>query len=279
MKKNAAKTIRSAAIPVFFFAFSLLILFPFLWLVLGSFKSVRELFAVPLRFWPEVWNYENYIEAWINQPFGQYIWNSLIVSGVSTLTVVFASSLASYSLARTPIKMKKLVLTLVLTVSLLPPVTLMNPIYQMFSKLRLTNTTIGLALVLAATELPTAIWLLTSFFQAVPFELEESAMLDGAIVLRIFVSVVIPLVAPGMFTVCIMAFIMSWNNYIFSAVLNQLPVARTVPVALTLFETESYTPWHLISAAVVFVSFPLVVIVMVMQKRIVSGLITGGVKG
>lgn len=104
-------------------------------------------------------------------------------------------------------------------------------------------------------------------------------MLDGASVLRTFVSIVIPLVTPGMFTVCIMTFITSWNNYIFAAVLNQMPVARTVPVALTLFETESYTPWHLISAAAVFVSLPLVLIVMIMQKRIVSGLITGGVKG
>lgn len=279
MKKITARHISSAVIVLFFFLFAMIILFPFLWLVLGSFKSVRELFAVPLKFWPEQWNYGNYIEAWNNQPFGRYILNSLVVSGLSTATVVFVSCLGSYSLARTPIHGKKLVLILLLTVSLLPPVTLINPIYQMFSNLRLLNTTVGLGLVLAATELPTAIWLLTSFFQAVPFELEESAMLDGASVLRTFVSIVIPLVTPGMFTVCIMTFITSWNNYIFAAVLNQMPVARTVPVALTLFETESYTPWHLISAAAVFVSLPLVLIVMIMQKRIVSGLITGGVKG
>lgn len=273
------RKIGKAFLALFFFLFIVIILFPFVWMILGSFKTVRELFAIPLKFWPEKWQFINYRDALTAQPFGVYVSNSLIISVLSTAIVIFTGSLASYALARTGIRGKKLVLILVLTVSLLPPVTLINPIYQMLGNLSLLNSHIGLSLILAAVEMPTCIWLLTSFFQSVPFELEESAMIDGASVIGTYARIVLPLVTPGLFTVSIFTFITAWNNYIFSAVLNQRPSSRTVPVALTLFETESYTPWHLICAAAIIVSLPLVLIVMLMQRRIISGMIDGSVKG
>ncbi len=255
------------------------IAFPFIWLLLGSFKTMRQLFAIPLVFLPEQWSFDNYFEVLRVQPFGRYLWNSFAVATLSTLLIVVVSSLAGYSLARIPIKGKKFVLILVLTVSLLPPVTLLNPIYQMMSKAGMLNTNVGLALVLSAVELPTAVWLLTSFFQTIPMEIEESAMLDGASVMKTFVKIVMPLVMPGVFTVSIMSFITVWNNFIFASVLNQHKTARTVTIALTMFETETYTPWHIISAAAILSSVPLIVIVLLLQKRIVSGLMEGGVKG
>lgn len=156
------------------------ITFPFLWLLLGSFKTMKELFSVPIRFFPEHISLDNYIAVFKAQPFGLYLYNSFVIALLGTVLVVVASAMASYSLARIPIKGKKLVLILVLTVSLLPPVTLLNPIYQTMSNIGLLNTRIGVAVVLAAIELPTAVWLLTSFFQSIPIEIEESAMLDGA---------------------------------------------------------------------------------------------------
>ncbi len=255
------------------------IAFPFVWLLLGSFKTMRQLFAIPLAFLPEQWSFDNYFEVLRVQPFGRYLWNSFAVATLSTLLIVVVSSLAGYSLARIPIKGKKFMLILVLTVSLLPPVTLLNPIYQMMSKAGMLNTNVGLALVLSAVELPTAVWLLTSFFQTIPMEIEESAMLDGASVMKTFVKIVMPLVMPGVFTVNIMSFITVWNNFIFASVLNQHKTARTVTIALTMFETETYTPWHIISAAAILSSVPLIVIVLLLQKRIVSGLMEGGVKG
>lgn len=277
--QHLTKKIGRALLALFFALFILIILFPFIWMLLGSFKTVRELFAIPLSFWPEQWQFVNYRDALTSQPFAIYVANSLIVSSLATIMVIFSGSLASYSLARTGIIGKKFILILVLTVSLLPPVTLINPIYQMLGNLGLLNSHIGLSLILAAVEMPTAIWLLTSFFQSIPFELEESAMLDGASVIGTYARIVLPLVSPGLFTVSIFTFITAWNNYIFSAVLNQRPLSRTVPVALTLFETESYTPWHLICAAAIIVSLPLVLIVMLMQRRIISGMIDGSVKG
>ena len=257
----------------------IVIAFPFVWLLLGSFKTMRQLFAIPLVFLPEQWTFDNYLEVFRVQPFGRYLWNSFTVATLSTLLIVGASSLAGYALASIPIKGKKLVLILVLTVSLLPPVTLLNPIYRMMSNAGMLNTNMGLTLVLAAVELPTAVWLLTSFFQTIPVEIEESAMLDGASVVKTFVEIVMPLVMPGVFTVSIMSFIAVWNNFIFASVLNQHKTARTVTIALTMFETETYTPWHVISAAAILSSVPLIVIVLLLQKRIVSGLMEGGVKG
>lgn len=189
------------------------ITFPFLWLLLGSFKTMKELFSVPIRFFPEHISLDNYIAVFKAQPFGLYLYNSFVIALLGTVLVVVASAMASYSLARIPIKGKKLVLILVLTVSLLPPVTLLNPIYQTMSNIGLLNTRIGVAVVLAAIELPTAVWLLTSFFQSIPIEIEESAMLDGASMVGGFVRVVVPLVMPGVFTVSIMTFLAVWNMF------------------------------------------------------------------
>ncbi|WP_138311503.1 carbohydrate ABC transporter permease [Clostridium sp. 1001271st1 H5] len=264
---------------IFTVVFIIAIAFPFFWLALGSFKSMRELFAVPSVFFPDKISLDNYRDVFRAQPFGEYLVNSVSVVVIATLLVVIASSMASYSLARIQIRGKKLILILILTVSLLPPVTLLNPIYQMMSNLKMLNTKTGLALVLSAVELPSAVWLLTGYFQSIPMEIEESAMIDGASVLEIFTKIIMPLVMPGVFTVSITTFLAVWNNFIFASVLNQSKAARTVTIALTMFETETYTPWHVISAAAVISSLPLILVVLGLQKRIVSGMVEGGVKG
>lgn len=264
---------------IFTVVFIIAIAFPFFWLALGSFKSMRELFAVPSVFFPDKISLDNYRDVFRAQPFGEYLVNSVSVAVIATLLVVIASSMASYSLARIQIRGKKLILILILTVSLLPPVTLLNPIYQMMSNLKMLNTKTGLALVLSAVELPSAVWLLTGYFQSIPMEIEESAMIDGASVLEIFTKIIMPLVMPGLSTVSITTFLAVWNNFIFASVLNQSKAARTVTIALTMFETETYTPWHVISAAAVISSLPLILVVLGLQKRIVSGMVEGGVKG
>lgn len=264
---------------IFTVVFIIAIAFPFFWLALGSFKSMRELFAVPSVFFPDKISLDNYRDVFRAQPFGEYLVNSVSVAVIATLLVVIASSMASYSLARIQIRGKKLILILILTVSLLPPVTLLNPIYQMMSNLKMLNTKTGLALVLSAVELPSAVWLLTGYFQSIPMEIEESAMIDGASVLEIFTKIIMPLVMPGVFTVSITTFLAVWNNFIFASVPNQSKAARTVTIALTMFETETYTPWHVISAAAVISSLPLILVVLGLQKRIVSGMVEGGVKG
>ena len=118
-----------------------------------------------------------------------------------------------------------------------------------------------------------------SFFQTIPMEVEESAMIDGASVTTTFTKILIPLITPGIFTVSILTFINAWNNYLFAQVFNPLEKARTVTVALTLFQQEYYVPWHIVSAAAIIVTAPLIIVVLVLQKRIISGMMDGGVKG
>ena len=213
------------------------------------------------------------------QPLASYIVNSLIVAILSTVLIIIIASLVSFALARTQIKGKRLVLLMLLSISLLPPVTILNPIYLMMSNLKMMNTTYGLALVLVAIELPTAAWYLMSFFQTIPDALEESAMIDGANVVTIFCRILMPLVAPGVFTVSIMTFIAVWNNYLFASVLNPSKKARTVTVALTMYAGETTTPWNTIAAAAIVSCVPLVIMVLICQKRIVSGMVDGAVKG
>lgn len=266
-------------ITVFTIVFVSCIIAPFLWLLIAAFKNTRELYTVPVRILPSQIDMVNFKDAFTAQPLMRYISNSLVVASLSTTLIIAISCFASFSLARTHIKGKKLVLMMILSIALLPPITILNPIYQMMSNLKMLNSCIGLALVLVSIELPMAVWYLMSFFQTIPDALEESAMIDGATMLTIFTRILIPLVAPGIFTVSIMTFIAVWNNYLFASVLNPTKAARTVTVALTMYASETTMPWNTIAAAAIVACVPLVIIVLFCQKRIVSGMIDGAVKG
>ncbi len=279
MSSNKKKVFSNIGLYVFVVAFVGAILLPFIWLVLGAFKNMRELFTMPLVMLPEKLRFDNFLKVFEMQPFAKYIFNSLVISLLATGFVIIVSSMASYSIARVDIKGKKLVLAALLSVTLLPPVTLLNPIYQMLGNLHLLNTHLGLALSIVAVELPMAVWFLSGFFQSIPLAMEESAMIDGADMFTMFTRILIPLIAPGIFTVSILVFINSWNNYLFAQVFNPLETARTVTVALTLFQTEYYVPWELLSAASVVVTAPLIIVVLLLQKKIISGMMDGGVKG
>ena len=277
--KPKSMVVKNLGLGVFTVTFVMLIVAPFLWLLLAAFKTGKELYSMPVQILPSAFNFQNFADAFKMQPLGSYIVNSLIVAILSTLLIIIIASLVSFALARTQIKGKRLVLLMLLSISLLPPVTILNPIYLMMSNLKMMNTTYGLALVLVAIELPTAAWYLMSFFQTIPDALEESAMIDGANVITIFCRILMPLVAPGVFTVSIMTFIAVWNNYLFASVLNPSKKARTVTVALTMYAGETTTPWNTIAAAAIVSCVPLVIMVLICQKRIVSGMVDGAVKG
>ncbi|MBR1709232.1 MAG: carbohydrate ABC transporter permease [Clostridia bacterium] len=278
-KKPGTSTASRIGLSIFTILFVLMIVAPFVWLLLAAFKSGKELYTMPVQILPSSFNLQNFQDAFTVQPLMQYIINSIVVAVGGTLIIIIISCLVSFSLARTQIKGKRLVLLMLLSISLLPPVTILNPIYLMMSNLKMMNTTYGLALVLVAIELPTAAWYMMSFFQTIPDALEESAMIDGASVVTIFVRILMPLVAPGVFTVSIMTFIAVWNNYLFASVLNPSKKARTVTVALTMYAGETTTPWNTIAAAAIVACVPLVIMVLICQKRIVSGMVDGAVKG
>ena len=278
-RKHLNRKVSKIGMIIFSVVFVLLIILPFVWLALAAFKNMRELYASPVQILPSSLSLDNFIEAFTVQPMAQYILNSVIVSLVSTVLIIVIGCMASFSLARTKIKGKRLILLLLLTITLLPPITLLNPIYLMMSKMGLLNTRIGLALVLVAIELPSAVWYLMTFFQPIPDTIEESAMIDGATIPQTFVKILLPVVRPGIFTISIMTFINTWNNYIFPLVLNPTKDARVVTVALTMYSGDTYTPWNLIAAAAIVASIPLIIMVLAIQKRIISGMMDGAVKG
>lgn len=278
-RKKINKYAAKGGMTLFTAAFILSIIMPFVWLTLAAFKNMRELYASPVQILPSSFSLDNFIEAFTVQPMAQYILNSVIVSLVSTLLIIIIGCMASFSLSRTQIKGKRLILLLLLTITLLPPITLLNPIYLMMSNMGLLNSRIGLALVLVAIELPSAVWYLMTFFQTIPDTIEESAMIDGATIPQTFVKILLPIVRPGIFTISIMTFINTWNNYIFALVLNPTKEARVVTVALTMYSGDTYTPWNLIAAAAIVSSIPLIIMVLSIQKRIISGMMDGAVKG
>lgn len=198
------KTTGKLGMNLFTLVFVVSIIAPFVWLALAAFKNMRELYASPVQILPSEINLNNFIEAFTVQPLAQYILNSVLVSLISTALIIIIGCMASFALARTPIRGKKLILLLLLTITLLPPITLLNPIYLMMNKLGLLNTQVGLALVLVAIELPSAVWYLMTFFQTIPGDMEESAMIDGATIPQTFVRILLPIVSPGIFTISIM---------------------------------------------------------------------------
>lgn len=264
---------------IFLLLFVGIIVFPVMWLIFGSFKTQVELYSPVLNILPESFNLNNYIAVFKNQPFHQYIINSFAVAILTTCICLVAGSMAAYSIARVNIRGKRAVLLLLLSITLLPPVTLLNPIYRILGTVGLLNSYSGLAIAITAIELPMAVWFLTGFFQTLPQEIEESAMIDGASIPRLFLNIIIPLVAPGMFTISILVFINTWNNYLFAQVFNPMPAKRTVTVALTMFQTDLVVPWEIISAAAISVTAPLILVVLILQKKIISGLMEGSVKG
>lgn len=274
MKEISKKTLYI----LFFVIFVGSMLFPFLFILFSSFKTSKDIMAIPPKLLPTEWIFSNYADAFRIQPLLIYLRNSLVMSLMVVFLTILIGSLAAYALSRTEIKGKKIFLVFLLLISLLPPVTIINPIYQLLSSLHLLNSYFGLALVITVLELPLSVWFLTAFFDTIPKSLEESAEIDGANIFQVFKSILFPLVKSGIFTVSILVFIGAWNQFLFALVLNQFEARRMVTVGITLYITDYLVPWGVLSAASIIVIIPLILMVLALQKRILSGVLEGGVK-
>lgn len=186
--------------------------------------------------------------------------------------------MASYALTRTNIRFKTTFLVFVLAISLLPTITLINPIFKMYSNMGLLNTHIGLAVIISVLDLPMTIWFLTAVLKNVPISFEESAKLDGANMFQIFIYILLPLLKASIFSISILVFIGAWNRFLLSQVLNQFEDCRTVVVGLTLYQTTHTIPFGVVAAAAMITILPLLLMVLVFQKNILGGIMEGGVK-
>lgn len=257
----------------------LIAIFPFYWAIVSSLKSGADLFKTD--FLPTHFAWNNYIEIFKEQPFGRNILNSLFVA-ISTVSIclLFAVS-ASYALGRVRFKGRSLLLLSILCVSMFPQVAVLSGMFELIRSLGLYNNLIGLVLSYMIFSLPFTVWILTTFMKQLPKEIEEAAILDGATPTVICFKIFLPLLWPALVTTGLLAFIAAWNEFLFALTFTVESQSRTVPVAIALMTgaSEYELPWGKIMAASVVVTLPLIALVLVFQRRIVSGLTAGAVKG
>ena len=253
--------------------------FPFYYAFLTSMKSDSELFRADL--FPLSWNFGNYGSVFKDQPFATNIWNSVQVSFAVVALSLFLAITAAFALARIQFRGRTLLLLTILGVSMFPQVAVLSGMFQMIRGLGLYNHLLGLVLSYMIFTLPFTVWVLTTFMRELPKELEEAAILEGASSWVIVTRVFMPLMWPALVTTGLLAFIAAWNEYLFALTFTLTNDERTVPVGIALMSGASQhaLPWGNIMAASVIVTLPLIGLVLIFQRRIVSGLTAGAVKG
>ena len=254
-------------------------LFPFYWLINLSLKTGADLSNNSLI--PPNPSLANYKAIFRNDDFVRALGNSVWVAGWTTVLAITIGSFCAYALARLRFKGKFFILGLVLAITTFPGIAIAAPLFKLWSNIGLFDTLTGLIIPDLTFALPLAIFILVSFFKEIPKDLEEAALVDGATYFQAFRKVVVPLAAPGMATAAILVFIGAWNEFLFAITLTSTPQARTVPAAIAFFTgaTTFEIPIGTITAASVVISIPLIVMVLLFQKRIVAGLTAGAVKG
>ena len=256
-------------------------IFPFYWAVATSFKRASDLFLTPVRYFPNPISFESYQYVLENGGFMRALLNSAIVSLATVILALVIGSLAAYALGRLPFRGKNIILYTTLAMTTFPAIAILPSLFQMIRAAQLYNTLIALIFTYMTFTLPFTVWTLTNFFKAMPGELEEASMVDGATPLQTFYMVLLPLAAPGLVTTGLLAFIAAWSEFLFALTFTQDERARTVQVAIATFSgnTGYELPWGNIMAASVLVTIPLIVLVLIFQRRIVAGLTAGAVKG
>ena len=253
--------------------------FPALWILLTSFKTETELVSKPITYWPHAPTLSNYVQAFSDQPLLRYLGNSAAVAVGSTVVSLFVSALAAYAIARLNLKRRQLILTCIVASSMFPLVTLLVPIFETMRSLGLLNTYTALIIPYTVLNLPVCTLVLVGFFQSIPKDLENAAMIDGCTRLGALWRVVVPLAAPGVFTAGILAFVNAWDEFLLALSLNASASMRTLPVGITLYQGEFTFPWPIISAALIVAIVPIAVLIALFQERVVGGLTQGGLKG
>ncbi|HVX79804.1 MAG TPA: carbohydrate ABC transporter permease [Devosiaceae bacterium] len=253
--------------------------FPFYYAILTSFKSGTSLFEV--NYWPTMFSWDNYAAVFQNGSFPQNLLNSIIVATLTVaLSLLFAVT-AAYALSRVRFRGRSVLLLVILSVSMFPQIAVLAGLFEVIRAFGLFNTLWGLIFSYTIFTLPFTVWVLTTFMRDLPIEIEEAAIVDGATPWIIITRVFMPLMWPALVTTGLLAFIAAWNEFLFALTFTSSNATRTVPVAIALLSGASQfeIPWGTIMAASVIVTVPLVVLVLIFQRKIISGLTAGGVKG
>jgi multiple sugar transport system permease protein len=256
-------------------------MFPLLWMASLSFKSPTKFRDGDTGFFPSEWTLENFRTVFSDELFTSALRNSFGISILATAISVVVAMFAAYAIARLEFNGKRLLLSMALAIAMFPQAALVGPLFNLWRGLGIYDTWIGLIIPYLTFALPLSIWTMSAFFRQIPWEMEQAAQVDGATPWQAFRKVIVPLAAPGVFTTGILTFFFCWNEFLLAASLTSTDRARTVPAALSFFTGSSQfqSPVTAIMAASVVVTVPIVIIVLLFQRRIVAGLTSGAVKG
>ncbi len=253
---------------------------PLYWSVATAVKSGLELNASPPTLFPHSFSLENFQSDLGLSLFTHDLLNSTIIATITTILALIIGILAAYAIARMKFHGKGFVLGLTLSVTLLPFIAMVGPLFVLFTgPIPVYNTYIALIIPDLVISLPITVWFMTSFFRDLPPDLEEAARVDGASRMRALWEIIVPLTAPGVFAAAILTFIAVYNDFIFGLTLTADESAQPITVGISRFAGEHTIPWGEIAAAAVIVTIPLAILVLILQRRIVSGLTAGAVKG
>ncbi|PYY34000.1 carbohydrate ABC transporter permease [Curtobacterium sp. MCBD17_030] len=278
---NGLETQRIGTKTILWIALILLVVlyaFPFLYMVLTSLKVPVETIAVPPTIWPRNWTLENYTSALGTSGVPASFINSIVTAAISTVMSLVLAVPAAYAVTRYRTRFGQVFILVALVTRMVPAIVVGAPLITMFRSVGIQDTSFALAIAHTTISLPLSIWLLSSFFQAVPEELEEAARVDGASRIGALVRVILPVTAGGLAVTAIFAFLASWNDYIFALLLTSVR-AQTTPLMIADFQTQFGLDWGTMTALGIVYSLPVILLTFVLQRHIVAGLTLGAVKG
>lgn len=280
MKKAKGKRyITNIFIAVIIAACVFMVGFPIAWMALSSFKPGVELFTIPPKILPRDWSIEWYVQAFSNENVIHYFWNSLLIATTVMVIDMAVGSMTAYSLTRFRFRGRKLILMCVLAAYCVPPIMLMLPMYRIMNMIKLSGSHMGVIVGHLTVTLPFSVWLMVSFFKKLPGEIDEAAVMDGAGEWQVFAKVDLPLCVPGVLSTGIMAFIMSWNEFLLSSVLVNKESMKTLTVGIANYISSTHIDWGIIMALGTITTFPVIILFALVQKYFVEGMTAGAVKG
>jgi multiple sugar transport system permease protein len=274
---NRSQTRRLAAVIVIAFFF-IPLLFPFYIMVVTSIKTLREVYTFPPTFLPQVIQWQNWLQVWETIPLFHFLVSSSIIASAATFLTLVCTMPAAYALARLRFPGRKAYLRVILITQMLSPIVIIIPLFRLAVFFKLVDSYGSLIIFNAAFSLSFAIWLMTSYFQSIPVEIEEAAMVDGCTRLGVLGRVTLPLAWPGVVTVVIFVFVTAWNEFLMAQTLLMTSEMKPIPVGLFSLIGKYKVEWNLLSAGVIIGTIPTLVLFMLIQRQIVKGLTMGAVK-
>jgi multiple sugar transport system permease protein len=275
VKKNNSKKI---FVMIAAYTLCIVLIFPYLVMLITALKSEKEVYNIPSTFFPTEWTFSNFIDVWTQIPLLDYFINSLIIAFCATLLTLICAIPAAYVLARLKFIGKNLYLYLIIMTQMFAPVVLLVGLYREISFLGLMDSIWGLVIINAAFNQAFAVWILNGYFSTIPYDLEHAAWIDGCTKWQALKKIVLPLAVPGIITTIIFVFIMSWNEFVVALTLISTETNKPITVGIWAFFGKYDVQWQYLFATSFFAAIPVVILFLLIEKYLVSGLTAGGVK-